>query len=114
MNADLAKEALEILKGTKGFVLDQAPDSMRQVLAWQMGESIFFFVVGLALLSVTAVCFKKFKDFASRGDEVAPVFVGIMSSVLGLIFTCHSFLDILKIHLAPKVFLMEYFSGLLK
>lgn len=120
-----AKEGLEILKGTKAFVLEQAPDFMRQVLAWKAAEAWYGLAVAAFLVAVAvALAFLVKAQFrGGKGLEqtnpaiVVPASVGFL--VLGLLGTMEIFAGgyaktLIKIHFAPKIFLLEYFAGLVK
>ena len=113
---ELAQEGLNILKGTKAFVIDQAPDFIQQVLAWQLASNAFTLVVVVVILLAAIYANKKWWDYTGKeGIEDARMFMLLnlfLLIPLGVAHCCA--LDLLKIHFAPKVFLLEYFAGLAK
>ncbi len=113
---ELAQEGLSILRGTKAFVIEQAPDFIRQVLAWKLAESVLVLVLSIAGLVIAALCVYHIIRLKSNGTEEG-LFLTIPALFSGIPALCCFFgaiTDILKIHYAPKLFLMEYFAGLVK
>ena len=112
-STELAKKALEILQDTQVFILDQAPDFMQQILAWKLAINIFGVIVSVLILLIIGLASmiffrRELKDGSRSWLEV------LMAAMPPFIFFIACSLDILKIHYAPKLFLMEYFLHLLK
>ncbi len=122
IGVELATEALNILKGTKEFVLDQAPDFMRQVLAWSMAESVIEIVAGVIGLSVglyliIGISYPEWniKTYEQKeGEMILSGIAGLVLSVVGSIASLGGLYCAVKIHYAPKLFLLEYFASLVK
>lgn len=96
------------------FVQAQAPDVVRQVLVWGMAEAITVMVFSLLFL---LFCFfltrKAIKD---EWDEV-PIIIGILDVVGGIFVTVvfiSATMDLVKILVAPKLYLLQYMAQLFK
>lgn len=114
MNKELAQKVLEMLTAAEGFVLEQAPDVVQQLLVWQFWSSVVGFVICLVVFFVCAwAVWRLFKSADNYGPDpviIIPSVAVIISTLIG----CISFFNALQIHLAPKVFLLEYLRGIVK
>lgn len=125
MNETEAKDVwvflLESLKETKGFAIEQAPDVIQQLVfwkAWQYGLMACFLlvcVVGL-IVAIFAIC-----RVIDRHDNICPEAGKLIARILGggiAALVTGFFLDqaywLLMLWLAPKVFVLEYVSGLIR
>lgn len=112
VSKELAQEALSLLRGSKAFALEQAPDLMREVLAWETAKCAIGFVV-----AATAALFVPRLYRASKKDGDAQVLVCMtLVVVVGFSFCLgyDAVVTFLQIRYAPKLFLLEYFAGLAK
>lgn len=102
----------------KDFVIDQAPDVINQLLAWEFTISLIGFVFGVVTtigsLVLIKVAIKSCKEGGLLYDNnmegascltVIPVFIGIMLISFNLTWV--------QILIAPKVFLLEYASQII-
>lgn len=104
-------------KSTEAFVLEQAPDVARQIVAWGLWSSVFwlsvcvpFVMVGLWLL---AKAFRTFKNGDPDCDAFTLIVVGVILCfpIVGVIDNAA---QIVKIKVAPKVYLIEAAARMLK
>ena len=111
---------LEAAKAGKDFVLEQAPDVIQQFLVWKATEAGFWMVAGFSLIAFTIWSLKKrwvqwytFETYNSM--EVSPtILLALLNILAGIVVFILHVLDFLKIVLAPKVYLLEFASSLVK
>jgi len=113
------KDTLDSLRSAKNFVLDQAPDVLKQIIQWNIAEAMVWLFFGVAFLVFSIWCFRIFrreaaKDSPDDGVQGGSIVMGIISLAVGTGFFISNLLDILKCYVAPKVFLIEYFANLMK
>ena len=98
------------------FALQQAPLVVQEFLSWKMGEAIFncifFSIAMIILLSVIVWAKKKIKKLHSHDDDI--VFYSMIITFC-IVFTVGSTIPIknnietiIKIKLAPRVYIIEY------
>ncbi len=107
MNEELQKQIIEIVKGSKDFVVSQAPDTIQQFLAIQAVECIGWFILSLVLLPVVLYIGKKMHD---RTDGVVWVVIAPMAFLFlfGIISNPINYYEITHY---PKGFLMQQALG---
>ena len=132
MNEQLAEKATEALHliitgavATQEFVLEQAPDVVRQLLAWRFTASLIGFCASLLIpLAVIAaswtVARKMWRKFSGEEWDEARFAIGavataatVIASVVALC-AAPACCDWLQIAIAPKVYLLEYAANLVK
>ena len=119
MNEKLQEVLAELITLTtqgKDFVLEQAPDVITQLLAWNFTISLLWFCAGVILiLSALAVSRMVYMGNArdSDGDQVYAIVCCVFATCLGITSVIHN-LSWLQIVIAPKVYLLDYASGLIK
>jgi len=113
LSENLTKELLEGLQGTKAFVITQAPDVIQQILQWKSAEAGFFVVVSLLLLGLGTWWWPKWTFDGDESDT--PYMIGSVTAlVIGVVMIFPNLYTMLQIHVAPKIFLIEYLTRLLK
>jgi hypothetical protein len=123
MNKELIDKTLsELINGfiaTKDFVLEQAPDVINQLLLFSLGQSIVWGIFQLSVVIAAAICLKRALNWKPDStddrltkDLMIPVLF-LTSGIFAISFLFTS-VEILKISLAPKLFLLEYAANLLK
>ena len=120
---EIARDIKSNVSDAKGFVLEQAPDFIQQLLVYNFWASAFSAIV---LLFVTAFLikasifaydqFKKRDRHWSSMEEVWIVVVAfsVLFSGVTLGCACSEISTCLQIKLAPKVYIVEYASKLIK
>jgi type III secretion system FlhB-like substrate exporter len=100
------------------FAIEQAPIIVQEFLSWKMGEAIFnvalYTIAAIVLFCIARFLFKKIKDtFINYPEEIVPLSLGLMFSaaMFCLITILHikpNIETIIKIKLAPRVYILEY------
>ncbi len=120
MKEELMAQVLPILEKTKEGILKaveivqaEMPELIQQVLAWNFTISLIGCIVGWVIF-VLGICLfqlihKEVKDTSDNGCQaisLALLVPGLLMGVLNLTW--------LKIAIAPKLFLIEYVTNLIK
>jgi len=126
MNEQLQNTVNEILqKAIAGatqageFLKDQIPDVVQQLLTWKLTESAVEGVGCVVGVVALGIAYKKFCKLIARMDtdyfarSLAGAFSGGGVVVLS-VASLSNLLEVLKIWLAPKVWLLEYAASLVK
>ena len=130
--SDLADTAIEKLDSimefvsasaskTTDFVVEQTPLFIQELLAWNFTLSLIWFIFGVMFILLIGVAIwvgkKIYKNVSYSADKDAAVFgTGVICCVLfglGMGFISNK-LDWIKIKVAPRVWLVEYTSNLVK
>jgi len=115
IGAELAKELLVMVKQTKSFVLEQAPDVLQQLVKWKIAESMFTILCGFLLLAGAWRAYKYCKSRISNVCDESAFPVGLLGAgcmMIGCGTIYHNVHSLLQLYMAPKVFLIEYLSRL--
>ena len=119
--AEILKKGLEAAEKTGNFVVEQAPDLIQQLIVWKTCEYIFLILISIAFLfSIYKWCksaMKRYGDLNNFIDEPEFLMFSIYSIVVILIFGIalfKSFFNLLQVLLAPKIWLIEYATNLIK
>jgi type III secretion system FlhB-like substrate exporter len=100
------------------FAVEQAPIVVQEFLSWKMGEAIFnvvlYTIATIILFCIARFLFKKIKNTdINYPEEIVPLGLGLMFSAV--MFCLITFLHIkpnietiIKIKLAPRVYILEY------
>ena len=105
-------------KTTEGFVIEQTPLYIQELLAWNFWESIIYFGIGVFFLTICGFLIKHATkvDWSYGGNDGEQALTSIGSGLFFAIGSGFAFanLDWLKILIAPKVWLVEYAAELVK
>lgn len=114
MKKELVENALRILKSTEAFVLEQAPDVVRELYQWKLIEAGFGMFIGIILIIASIVCFKLTRK-SEEGSFGAFILIVVtpLALVSGVITTSTFLMNALHIIIAPKLFLIKELSRLL-
>lgn len=108
MNEELQKEILEIVKGTKDFVVTQAPDSIQQLLQYEYMSSIGWggvCIIGLILFNIILVVSLLQKD-RWTGWEPFKMISPVVSFLLFICMVCN-YVTAYQIKHYPKGYLLK-------
>ena len=128
MNEELANTANIALKGiidsvtaTKNFVLAELPEVVEQLLMYKAFDHSLGVVFCLLLSFATAYglrfVYKKHEDNPRSDWYIALTFgcvFGVPAIILMVYMCFYSFSKVIQIWIAPKVYLLEYASELVK
>ena len=124
--AKVLETALNGLQKTGEFVVEQAPDLVRQLILYKTATYAVALLFGLILLSITLVSIRKLLKarkayIASRGGyadafayEFPAALIGFVGGGSGLALISTNTFNLIKITLAPKVWLLEYAAALVR
>lgn len=115
---ETALELIKIIKSTQSFVADQAPDVARQMLlrgafdAWMyLGLGLLFFGIVVVILFLVYREYKKSDDiYDIRGGSI----LALMLLIVTVVLACSNVSTLYKIKYAPKVYLLEELSDLVR
>lgn len=124
MKEELAKELLDVVRGTKESVIkgmqlasEQFPDLVEEILRFKLATAALEIIVALIfILGSVWTIIKAMKAHKKDEDADLPKIITLVAGVFGFItfaFLLEGVWNTLKITLAPKIFLIEYLSSLL-
>ena len=112
---------LSYMENTKDFVLEQAPDVIKQALKYETISSyidaIFMFILLTAALCIAYYIWKnpnidKYGSWAT--SSVVPFAASLILSPFFVLALCCAIDKIVKIHVAPKYFLINLIMNMKK
>lgn len=121
--AKSVEKAISVAEKTGQFVIEQAPDLLKQFYMWHIAECIFWIVFSIGLFILGrylpyAWLSKEESEYDSRffgrygNDEIPLAYIlFILSTLLSIIIFLTSIYELLFITIAPKLYLIEYFIG---
>lgn len=106
LSEELLKQILEIVKGTKDFVVAESPSIVREFINWEIWKNTFGLCVfgGFAVVMI----FLGFLWIKDSWGDVNPA--GIVLLIIGFICLIGSLccmVDLKKIQMAPKVYMID-------
>lgn len=115
MNKEIAKKLMEYMDGTKDFLLEQAPEVMREIVVLGRAYCITGAGVCVAMaLMIFLICRKVIKsdiDWYER-DGLAMITMTVnIVLVMGLITSFALSMYYLKAWIAPRVYILSYLKG---
>lgn len=126
---DYARELLAWLKEGKDFAVAQAPDLAKQIVGWALVEAVVWCVIMVVTIAIlwqlhTRAVRPSWKEALARHkkDYLDDGYIGWVFADIGIwlagafcfITFWSSVLDAAKVAIAPKVYLVEYLSRLVK
>ena len=109
----LVEKAISGIEKGVDFTMEQAPLLVREFYNWHIAEAIFWLVLSVIVLSIPYFMYKIYKKYdAFREDELMvffPIMASIISLVFGVIMFISNLLDLIKLIVAPRLYLIEYF-----
>lgn len=113
--------AIDAVKTTGNFVVEQAPDLIRQLLLYNTVMLSAWVLLGVVVLIATGLIVRKawkWEKTLRGGDSGVGLALGGISFVIGGILGCTLIFghisELIKIVLAPKIWLLEYAASLVK
>lgn len=121
---DYARELLQWLKEGKEFAQAQAPDIAKQIVAWGFAQAVTWCIIDLSFLLAFFWLGRRFWSMlidAFEHDKEIPgvpltigYAIGGIAAIPFLISFWSSVLDAVQVAVAPKVYLIEYLTQLVK
>lgn len=122
----LVLKAIEAIEQTGDFVIEQAPLVLQEFLMWRTVKDIFLLLLFILIL-ISPILVKKMLPKADKNELRTGKFLGkvvsadswgfgffisVFTTIIGIIGTVHYGLDLIKVTIAPKIYLIEYFTNL--
>lgn len=125
MNKDKSDELvaflLESLKSSKDFLAEQIPEVAKEMLAWgtayySVGVTCFALAALLFLLLARFCCKRlaKEEDKDKREITIGVFLVSCVAILLFMLLTIYPTCQLLKIRFAPRLYLMEEITAMVK
>ncbi len=123
--AEILKKGLETAEKTGNFIVEQAPDLIRQLLIWKTVEYSVYVILGISLIIYFYRWTKKVsKEMKENEDDFEDYFTDSFANILiaigqlslliiGMILIAENLQDLIQIVFAPKIYLIEYSAKLL-
>ena len=123
--AEILKKGLETAEKTGNFIVEQAPDLIRQLLIWKTVEYSVYVILGISLIIYFYRWTKKVsKEMKENEDDFEDYFMDSIANILiaigqlsllitGIILIAENLQDLIQIVFAPKIYLIEYSAKLL-
>ena len=123
--AEILKKGLETAEKTGNFIVEQAPDLIRQLLIWKTVEYSVYVILGISLIIYFYRWAKKVsKEMKENEDDFEDYFMDSFANILitigqlsllitGIILIAENLQDLIQIVFAPKIYLIEYSAKLL-
>jgi hypothetical protein len=110
---ELAQELLSILQGTRGFVVEEVPDVVHQILTFKFYENLIYGLIWSTIMVACLFLARKFWKHAKIGGEDAEWCLGgsISSCIVAAIILpahMHYYINVIKISVAPKLYVLEF------
>lgn len=120
---EILGKLLEWLEAAEGFTIDQAPLVLQEIITWKIAAAILALIICFCFVGFWAIFYWvnrgnliETNDYGSEptvyggfaiGGGIASIFVLLFPGLI------HTF-ELLQLYLAPRAYLIEYVSRLLK
>ena len=98
-------------KGTE-FVIEQAPDLLQEFYNWHIAESsiiIVFLLIGVVQMFWLKKPIERMRNFDDDALDIGRIVLQGIVGIVCLVNLCVQLLQLVKILVAPKLYLIEYF-----
>ena len=92
--------------------MEQAPDILHQILSFEMVSNIMGIGLGIGFIIVGIVVIKMRNKFENQDSKEWMIFIGIIINCAVGIIICVNLYDLVKIWIAPKLFIIEYLGNI--
>lgn len=108
------EKALKAMEAGGEFIIDQAPELIQQFYAWHIASNIVWVTLSLTIAGVSfyiiRTAYKNDDDWDVEYTAAAWVF-GSAFFVIGTVMSVINILNLIKVLVAPKLYLIEHFIG---
>ena len=119
--AEILKKGLEVAEKSGNFVIEQAPDLVKQLITYKTVETSIYVLIEITLMYLI---FRYFKYLYKKNNENSSFIsensfhvIGIIISFMASIFFFFAFItdisNLIQLIFAPKIYLLEYIAQLL-
>jgi hypothetical protein len=99
---------------TIDFLSVQAPDVVHQFLVWKMWEALIPMIIWAVFVIASWVVLAFITEKGSESREVSKVLGGLFGIFSGIIVVGSNIMTVVKIWVAPKVYLLEYATEIIR
>ena len=126
MNEQLQEQMAQILEvvktsvtQTSGFVIEQMPLIVQELLLYKRISYTMGFITPLLIIILVVFIWKKYiltnKKVMRKGEDFnGLIFLTAIMVIPSIMVMFINFLNMIRVWVAPRVFLIEYVSGLIK
>jgi hypothetical protein len=104
---DLIQKGLETAQKTGEFVIDQAPELIKEFYQWHFWMHIFWICIFTLLAIISGVYF--YMQSKNSSEERTWQFFSVVFSLLWLIGTAVNIYELIYLMVAPKLYIIDYF-----
>ena len=106
----VVEKSIGLAEKTGEFVIEQAPQLLQEFYNWHITESIIYLLLGLFIL-VLPILFtvKNWKSLYDNNWSEACIIACIFTTFSGIWMSIYKLIELIKILVAPKLYLIEYF-----
>ena len=119
--AEILKKGLEVAEKSGNFVIEQAPDLVKQLITYKTIETSIYVLIEISLIYLI---FRYFKYLYKKNNEDSDFIFDNAFHITGIIITSgvtiftfiefiNDIFDLIKLIFAPKIYLLEYIAQLL-
>ena len=119
--AEILKKGLEVAEKSGNFVIEQAPDLVKQLITYKTIETSIYVLIEITLMYLI---FRYFKYLYKKNNEDSDFIICdefhiigmIITSLMGIFLFFEFITDIsnlIQLIFAPKIYLLEYIAKLL-
>ena len=119
--AEILKKGLEAAEKSGNFVIEQAPDLVKQLITYKTVETSICVLIEITLMYLIVIYFKYLHKKNNEDSSFIEVnsfhIVGMLISLVVAIFMFIVFINdisnLIQLIFAPKIYLLEYIAKLL-
>ena len=108
--AKLVEKSMQVAEKTGDFVIEQAPELLKQFILYNTIECVFIILICIiAVLVSVKICKMIQKKDDMFKNDVHPVWIFMSFHIVTLGILIQYSLDLIKLLIAPKIYIIEYF-----
>lgn len=109
----ILEKALDGAQATGDFIAGQIPDVVKELLAYYTATDIFWILISILGFFGTWALYRWAIRMYEIDSDYGPMYIlPACSGILSIIIFMVNILDLLKIMVAPKLYLLEYAANL--
>lgn len=108
------------IKGGKEFVAEQAPQFVKEMLAWYFWESVIWIIIGVVVAIISYIAKRKIIEsldtkMYNYGESVTMI-NAIYAVVMAIAFIviCSNVMEAVKVKVAPRVVLVDQVKAMIR
>ncbi len=114
LNDQALQQVIQIVAGTKDFMIEQAPQLAKEMIAYEIWESKFLIGIGLTLLTIGLVLIisgilshrKQKSDYVSESQFVRFAIGGI-ATVIAVCMTMVNLTSLKAVEISPRAYIVK-------